>query len=96
MKASKLFRKYPKTPDFDHSNYRLFERIPEVPGTSNNQGLTGITIFAYIDLLIRWSTIESLIEKGTSDLMLRLSTRLTHHTTVVGILTFVCFHAQLS
>ena len=36
----KLFRKYPKTPVFDHSNYRLFERIPAVPGTSNNRGLT--------------------------------------------------------
>ena len=40
MKASELFRKYPKTSDFDHSNYRLFERIPAVPGTSNNRGLT--------------------------------------------------------
>ena len=39
-KASKFFRKYPKTPDFDHSNYRLFERIPAVPGTLNNRGLT--------------------------------------------------------
>ena len=40
MKAFKLFRKYPKTPNFDHSNYQLFERIPAVPGTSNNRGLT--------------------------------------------------------
>ena len=40
MKASELFRKYPKTPVFDHSNYRLFERIPAVPDTLNNQGLT--------------------------------------------------------
>ena len=40
MKASELFRKYPKTSDFDHSNYRLFERIPAVPGTSKNRGLT--------------------------------------------------------
>ena len=40
MKASELFRKYPKTPSFDHSNYRLLERIPAVPGTSNNRGLT--------------------------------------------------------
>ena len=40
MKASELFRKYPKIPVFDHSNYRLFERIPAVPGTSNNRGLT--------------------------------------------------------
>ena len=40
MKASKLFRKYPKTPDFDHSNYWLFERIPAAPGTLNNRGLT--------------------------------------------------------
>ena len=38
-----LFRKYPKTPVFDHSNYRLFERIPAVPGTSNNRGLTVLT-----------------------------------------------------
>ena len=37
---SELFRKYPKTPVFDHSNYRLFERIRAVPGTSNNRGLT--------------------------------------------------------
>ena len=40
MKAFELFRKYPKPPDFNHSNYRLFERIRAVPGTSNNQGLT--------------------------------------------------------
>ena len=40
MKASELFRKYPKIPVFDHSNYRLFERIPAVPGTSNIRGLT--------------------------------------------------------
>ena len=40
MKASELFRKYPKTPVFDHSNYRLFERIHAVPCTSNNRGLT--------------------------------------------------------
>ena len=37
---SKPFRKYPKTHVFDHSNYRLFERIPAVPGNSNNRGLT--------------------------------------------------------
>ena len=43
MKASKLFRKYPKAPDFDHSNYRLFERISAVPGTSNNRGLTVVS-----------------------------------------------------
>ena len=40
MKASELFWKYPKIPVFDHSNYWLFERIPAVPGTSNNRGLT--------------------------------------------------------
>ena len=38
--SSELFRKYSKTPVFDHSNYRLFERIHAVPGTSNNRGLT--------------------------------------------------------
>ena len=37
---SGLFRKYPKTPVFDHSNYRLFERIHAVHGTLNNRGLT--------------------------------------------------------
>ena len=31
---------YPKTPVFNHSNYRLFEMIPAVPGASNNRGLT--------------------------------------------------------
>ena len=40
MKVSELFRKNPKTPVFDHSNYRLFKRISAVPGTSNNQGST--------------------------------------------------------
>ena len=40
MKSYELLRKYPKNPFFDHSNYRLFERIPVVPGTSNNRGLT--------------------------------------------------------
>ena len=40
MKASELFQIYRKTPDFDQSNYPLFERIPAVPGTSNNRGLT--------------------------------------------------------
>ena len=39
-KALEFFRKYPKTPIFDHSNYRLFERIPAVTGTLNNRGLT--------------------------------------------------------
>ena len=38
--STELYGKYPKTSDFDHSNYRLFERIPAVPGTSNNRGLT--------------------------------------------------------
>ena len=40
LEASELFRKYPKNPVFNHSNYQLFERIPAVPGTSNNRGLT--------------------------------------------------------
>ena len=39
----RAYRKYPKTPDFDHSNYRLFKRIPAVPGTSNNRGLTVVS-----------------------------------------------------
>ena len=47
-----LFRKYPKTSDFDHSNYRLFERIPVVPGTSNNRGLTVSFSFNGIRILI--------------------------------------------
>ena len=41
---SELFRKYLKTTVFDHSNYRLFERIPAVPGTSNNRGLTVVIL----------------------------------------------------
>ena len=44
---SELFRKYPKTPFFDHSNYQLFERIHAVLGTSNNRGLT-IPFHVYI------------------------------------------------
>ena len=47
MKVSELFRKYPKTPVFNHSNYRLFERIPAVPGTSNKRGLT---VFDFITM----------------------------------------------
>ena len=46
MKASELFPKYPNTPDFDHSNYGLFEKIPAVPGTWNNRGFT---VFAKSD-----------------------------------------------
>ena len=38
--STELLGKYPKTSDFDHSNYRLFKRIPAVPGTLNNRGLT--------------------------------------------------------
>ena len=41
---SELFRKYPKTPVFNHLNYQLFERIHAVPGTSNNRGLTVVSI----------------------------------------------------
>ena len=44
---SELFRKYPKTPVFDHSNYRLFERIHAVPGTSNNRGLTVLYSYSW-------------------------------------------------
>ena len=40
MKSSEIFRKYPHTTDFDYQNYRFFERVPAVPGTSNNRGLT--------------------------------------------------------
>ena len=45
--GSELFQKYPKTPVFDHSNYRLFERIHAVPGTSNNRGLTVCALRGY-------------------------------------------------
>ena len=48
---SELFRKYPKTPIFDHSNYLLFERIPAVPGTSNNRGLTVYLVSIFVVLL---------------------------------------------
>ena len=37
MKTSEIFRKYPKTTDFNDSKYQLFERIPELPGTYINQ-----------------------------------------------------------
>ena len=40
LESIRAFPKIPKTPVFDHSNYRLFERIPAVPGTSNKRGLT--------------------------------------------------------
>ena len=36
----RVFPKISETTNFDHSNYQLFKRIPAVPGTSNNQGLT--------------------------------------------------------
>ena len=50
--ASKLFRKYPKKPVFrHHSNYRLFERIPAVDGTSNNRDLT---VYIQQPLICRW------------------------------------------
>ena len=39
------FRKSSKTTDFDHFNYRFFKRIPSVPGTSNNRGLTVLSLF---------------------------------------------------
>ena len=45
---SERFRKYPKTPVFDNSNYRLFERIHAVPGTSNNRGLTVLLLLLFI------------------------------------------------
>ena len=46
FESIRAFMRNPKTPNFDHSNYRLFERIPGVPGTSNNRGLT---VCIYID-----------------------------------------------
>ena len=49
MFYAELYRIYPKTPIFDHSNYRLFERIPAVPGTSNNQGLTVLYTETVVD-----------------------------------------------
>ena len=61
MKASKLFRKYPKTADFDHSNYRLFERIPAVPCTSNNRGLTVVVFGSSLP-----SSTEKKMEFSTS------------------------------
>ena len=50
---SKLFRKYPKSPVFDHSNYRLFEKVPGVPVTSNNRGLTVYRLY------IRWNFLSN-------------------------------------
>ena len=60
---SELFRKYPKTPVSDHSNYRLFERIHAVPGTSNNRGLT-VLFHWYTSWMIR--ATESLSRRGMS------------------------------
>ena len=40
LKASELFQKYPKAPNFNYLNNRLFKSDSVVPGTSNNQGLT--------------------------------------------------------
>ena len=34
------YRTFPKTTDFENSNYRLFEENLAVPDTSNNRGLT--------------------------------------------------------
>ena len=48
MEASEIFRKYPKTPVFYHSNYQLFVRIPAVPGTSNNRGLPVLHFILYL------------------------------------------------
>ena len=59
MKVSELFRKYPKTPVFDHSNYRLFERITEVPGTSNNRGLTVFLSVLYLYLSMTKKTTSA-------------------------------------
>ena len=36
----RAFPKIQENSDFDHLNYWLFQRIPAVPGTSNNRGLT--------------------------------------------------------
>ena len=41
-------QKISETPVFDHSNYRLFEKIPAVPGTLNNQGFTVVN-FPFLD-----------------------------------------------
>ena len=62
MKASELFQKYPKTPDFDHWNYRLFERILSVPGTSNNRGLTVFLISQNV-LVAQWTFLHVLVKK---------------------------------
>ena len=64
MKSSKPFRKYPKSLDFDHSSYRLFERIPAVPGTLKNQGLTVffdiILIFILVKVILFYTCKSSL------------------------------------
>ena len=44
----RAFPKKSENPVFDHSNYRLFERIPAVPSTSNNQGSTVPYFFSKI------------------------------------------------
>ena len=47
MKTSEFYQKYPQTTDFDNQNYKLFERIPAVPDTSNNQGLTVLLFLCF-------------------------------------------------
>ena len=62
---SELFRKYPKTSVFDHSNYRLFERIPAVPGTSNNRGLTVCLLYTlFSDVILISLVILVLVQKN--------------------------------
>ena len=55
------FPNNPKTLDFDHSNYRLFERIPAVPSTSNNRGLT--VYFTSTSLYFQYFKMKSLVPR---------------------------------
>ena len=90
MKASELFRKYSKTTVLDHSNYRLIERIPAVPGTSNNRGFTVSRVHLIaMDLLNKCKIVQTMIRSADffSNQLIWIS--------VVGSISFKHYELQL-
>ena len=73
-------KKYPKTLDFDHSNYRLFERILAVTSTSNNRGLTVIQIFKYFPKNIFYISkgLKILWKMGANELFFIIFSKILH------------------